>query len=802
MIRSELDTRFLPAHPGKGAHIVILRGPAGSGKTVLLQDWIERRTRSDTAVAWVTVTPALDRDPTRWPETTAALTARDTPALLVIDDAHLLSHPDLLAALEHLIRHAPPTMTVVISGRCDPPLRWHTLNTHDRLSSIDAEDLRLTGTQVAQLFRQHGCELEPAVLDRVLELTRGWAALTRIAAIALASAGQDQHAALAELARPAQPVADFLIRETLSGLEPLELEFLMRTSTPARFTEELADALYGARTHELLDALTRAGVPITRASAAGELWFEYPPLLRAHLKAEVHRRNASEVSELRGIERDYRRRFLRERGVALVLDGRGSELFGEFAAPGSAFADDPFIWRLRAVDALTRGADSAELTYLDFRGAQPHSESDCVPATWLAALDFAIAADTAVTTGSGVTELDPLDAFAATGNSDIDCYVYVQYGTAMLLRGRFEQAAALLKSAITISEHFARPRLTLRAMARLAVTVGYRGSLTAMWTIAEQAVEFARRNDILDSPDARRALTAAGMAHAVQGDVWDQRIVGDLAAAAGAPVPPGLPVDALPTEIDWRLLVCVATTGEHAAVRALRSGLADLLRRGPQPAIGAALLLVATVGQLIRLREIHSAEELVATARPALGQTAEFIVAQAVITTAAHKSRSTRAMLEPLLRQSDSMHPLTAVTGWLLYAEAQHRLRVPAKTVAALEAALRISAPERLIRPWLNRPLAVELLDIHLGQFGRGDTFAEVVRQHPATVRQYPAPNLTEAEWLVLKHLPSGRTGNQIAADLGVSINTVKTHLRGVYLKLGANSRGQAVTRARTIGLL
>ena len=61
---------------------------------------------------------------------------------------------------------------------------------------------------------------------------------------------------------------------------------------------------------------------------------------------------------------------------------------------------------------------------------------------------------------------------------------------------------------------------------------------------------------------------------------------------------------------------------------------------------------------------------------------------------------------------------------------------------------------------------------------------------------------LTDAELTVLEQLPSGRTALQIAQDLGVSINTVKTHLRAIYAKLGANSRADAMLRARRIGLL
>lgn len=61
---------------------------------------------------------------------------------------------------------------------------------------------------------------------------------------------------------------------------------------------------------------------------------------------------------------------------------------------------------------------------------------------------------------------------------------------------------------------------------------------------------------------------------------------------------------------------------------------------------------------------------------------------------------------------------------------------------------------------------------------------------------------LTEAEWNVLRFLPDYLSLPQIAGELCVSTNTVKTHVRAIYRKLEANSRHQAVQRARHLGLL
>jgi LuxR family transcriptional regulator, maltose regulon positive regulatory protein len=71
-----------------------------------------------------------------------------------------------------------------------------------------------------------------------------------------------------------------------------------------------------------------------------------------------------------------------------------------------------------------------------------------------------------------------------------------------------------------------------------------------------------------------------------------------------------------------------------------------------------------------------------------------------------------------------------------------------------------------------------------------------------------PAPaerhgeSLTHGESRVLHYLPTNLSAREIAGELYVSVNTVKTHQRHLYAKLGASSRTEAVKRARALGLL
>ncbi len=79
----------------------------------------------------------------------------------------------------------------------------------------------------------------------------------------------------------------------------------------------------------------------------------------------------------------------------------------------------------------------------------------------------------------------------------------------------------------------------------------------------------------------------------------------------------------------------------------------------------------------------------------------------------------------------------------------------------------------------------------------------EVKRSTPASAEPaWPGELLTESETRVLRYLPTHMGAPEIAAELFLSANTVKTHLRHLYQKLGAHSRQEAVQRARATGLL
>lgn len=834
------------AHTCNG-RVLLISAPAGSGKTVLLTDWAARRSshaECEHEVAWLTITEHLSDPAALWtamskrlrittpprrpgPVTAdpahliEALTARTSPTVLVLDDAHLISDPLALAGLEYFLHHAPPGLTTVLCARFAPPIRWHVLDLPSRLTRWGASELAFTPDQVRALCGDHGCELTDAELDTLVALTRGWAALVRIAAIHLAAYPDDHAAALTVLARPPHAVSDFLVGELVDALSPTLHQFLTYTSVPVSFTEQLADQFVGGGAGHCLYELDRISFPIVSVVRGNAVWFTYHPMLRAYFLAQADRLGPELRSDLQvrsarwlrsagllrdalphllaGPDRRHLGEFLSECALTMVLDGEGDALFDAVARAAPELLDDPFLWLVRVVDALVRGNIAAAIPCLDTATARRATKKSFAPTDRVDALALAAAVDAAVTSGTVVGELP--HTVAPIGEPDFDAYTSIQLATALIARGEIARGEELLQSSLALAEHICHPRLVLHALARLAFAASAVDSVDAMRDRAARALAVAAEHGLLEATDAVQASTIAAYGAYLHGDEPDPaQVAAALAVRVDHDGSTG-PVAGWHGNVIGHLLAIDRADDQGAAVDALRRNLLLVLEMKTLPNTTGSLV-PPVVWALLRVQEAATAHLLVDRSRGIVGNLPDIQLADAALTYAANRPKATCALLEPLLDGAAALHPVSEITGWLLYATAQHDSGAPSKAVAALDNALRAAAPQRLVRPFLDVPTAIPLLDRYVGRFGRDERFADLVRRHPAARRRPTYPALTHTEMTVLKRLPSGRTAQQIAAELGVSVNTVKTHLRGIYAKLGSNSRIDALDNARRGGLL
>ena len=190
--------------------------------------------------------------------------------------------------------------------------------------------------------------------------------------------------------------------------------------------------------------------------------------------------------------------------------------------------------------------------------------------------------------------------------------------------------------------------------------------------------------------------------------------------------------------------------------------------------------------------------------------TGEIRNAAAVILLAGHDPAAARRELRVVL---DGAVPvlsyLTQVEAYLLDAFACRDLGDERASREAAEQALNLAEPDRLILPFAMTGAGqlLETLPRH------GTSHAALVtdildairgpgRSGPSQPAMMPVEELSRSELRVLRYLPTNLTRREIAGELSVSLNTVDTHIRRIYAKLGVADRTAAVERGRELRLL
>ena len=146
----------------------------------------------------------------------------------------------------------------------------------------------------------------------------------------------------------------------------------------------------------------------------------------------------------------------------------------------------------------------------------------------------------------------------------------------------------------------------------------------------------------------------------------------------------------------------------------------------------------------------------------------------------------------------------------LVSAVAHRRLKAPERAAGLLEQALLLAEPENAFRPFVDGgPTVRSVLTVLIPPMSRSAGFAGKILQRldaqlplGSCAPEHDALPLSESELAVLRFLPSHLTNEEIGEALFLSVNTVKTHLRSAYSKLGVRSRREAIALARHRGLV
>jgi LuxR family maltose regulon positive regulatory protein len=831
-----------------GSPVTLVCAPAGSGKTVLASSWVSSGTFPDPVVwisldedderpgiFWTYVVTGLDRagvdvegvgvprspdsvDRSTLVRLAACLSERAHPVVLVLDNADALAGRELADDVDFLLRHTGERLRLVVLSRVDPALPLPLYRLERLVAEIRFRDLAFTLGEARELLRARSRDLSENEVHAVSERTRGWAAGLRLTGLpdGRTDTGEREPVVLAD-----DDLAAYFRSEVLGKQPPSVRDVVLATSVVDVVPAELARHLSGSKSARvILRTLAQQAAFVEPAPGPGEV-YRYHPVVRDLL-----------VAQLRS---EYPRRWRRLQLKAarwFESAGRTVEAVQQYAAAGKGDEVARLLVRADGVGRLLAGAASAPLAVAcaQVPSGLPGPES-AVAAAAVALLQGDLeACDKYLTRAEELAPAQPADrrpdlaaavaltslarvaATGAPGGRQVADAAEAAIDQLRAVRPVDAVVGALLahgRGCVHLADgNSTRARQTLTAAARAAQDAGSPDLASACLARLALAEALLGRLGDARGTAARAAPHAWGVADVALAWVASER--GDLPAASThvrrATADPLVLADA--TTATVLALVCArllrargdlpgaraALDRPHRLAGPLPSGLADRVR-----AAAASLLLAQGRPQAAVERvEQEGAAEDAWSSLLALGW-AELQTGRA----ADGEVRARR-----VTRQSSAPLDLR-VEGHLLAAACALALGRPEPAAAALDEAVQLASPERLRRPFDEAPRRVRAVlqqrEEHAASpLSGGSSSAEVSRALPTarTPQDLVVQPLTDREHDVLCLLDAMLATEEIAARMFVSVNTVKTHVRAILRKLGAERRGEAVRRARELGLI
>jgi LuxR family maltose regulon positive regulatory protein len=769
------------------------------------------------------------------PHLVSGLAELPSPVVLVLDDLQDITDATVLEGLELLVRRTPPQLRLVLATRVDPLLPLQRLRLSGQLTQVRAADLAFTVAEAGELLAT--CEDQPPLSENDLALlqarTEGWAAGLRLAALSLK--GQpDPHRFVTEFAGDDMSVADYLTREVLDR-QPKELRsFLLRTCVVDELNGNLADALTGGHDGEsMLARLERAnGFVTTVGSGRGAYRYHrlFAELLRWELRREAptqvgrqHRR-ASGWYAARGLTvpaiqqalmaKDWRAAadLMAKHGPSLVLGGDVATLHELVRRlPTELVQPDPELALLGAADRIVRGDPDAAAAHLLAASRQAELLSEKGRgrfALLLAVVTTALAwqvGDLDKVLVAGEEALALQSQLGSGGDDDARAMMLAMVGTAALWTGHLDGAELHLREGLGVALRARLASQQFACLSQLALVHAMRGELSEAQRCATNAAELAADQSCSSSVLGSGGQLALAWVHYYRDDLGEATRYADQAAAAAGVgwQPMTLGVAILRARLQRARGDLAGSLETVAAVRR------DLMGCRTSAALWRWLLLTEA-----ELRSAAGQAQSASAVRRSLGERGppaggEAVVLARLQLAEGDASGAAATLASSLDGSAQGGFLLVPAEAWLLDALAGDALGDHDRAAASLERALSLAEQGGLRRSFLDAGApARSLLARYRQRVPTSWSYLDELLQASAESAQVavPAPtlieHLTEREHTVLHYLPSLMTYEEIAADLYVSLNTVKTHAYGIFRKLGVTGRRQAVRTARELHLI
>ena len=790
------------------------------------------------------------------------LDAISNDVVLVLDDYHVIDARDVQNGMAFLLEHLPPQIHLVIASRTDPPLPLARLRGRGELAEIRAADLRFTPSEAAEYLNEvMGLVLTAADVAALEGRTEGWIAALQLAALSM-QGREDTAAFIDGFAGDDRYIVDFLAEEVLQRQPEHVQHFLLQTSILDRLSGPLCDAVTGQDGGKAkLTALERGNLFLVPLDDRRR-WYRYHQLFADVLHARLLDEQPDEVSELHRRasawheQNDEPSEAIRHALAAQDFE-RAADLI-ELAIPAmlrirqevavlgwlELLPDE--VVRVRPV--LSVGFAGALLAGGELEGVEARLRD---AERWL---DGA----TGTRLGSQAPAAEMIvvdDAEFRRLPAEIELYRAAQAlargdgpGTVRHARRALEfspaddhlgraSAAALMGLASWASgdleaghSGYAECMAGLRRAGYIADTFGCAIALADIRRTQGRLGEAMRTYEqALQRAPQQGGSVLRGTADMYVGMSEIHRERDDLPAATqqllrsqelGEHI--GLPQN----RYRWRVAMARIREAEGDLGGAL-----DLLNEAerlyvgdffpnvrPVPALRARVRVIqGELGEALgwaRERDLSADDDLSYLHEFEYITLARVLLARYTAERAEGSIQEATRLLERLLRAAEEGQRTGSVIEILLLQALARQARgdVPA-ALASLQRALTLAEPEGYVRIFVDEgPSMASLLSAFMkqGAAAKQGIAPGYVRRLLAAVNKTedgtPASQgliepLSERELDVLRLLGTDLGGPEIARELVVSLNTVRTHTKNIYAKLGVNNRRAAVRRARELDL-
>jgi LuxR family maltose regulon positive regulatory protein len=764
-----------------------------------------------------------------------ALEALPDDIVVVLEDIHVLTNPALVHDVGQVVTRLPGTARAVVTTRRDLSWPVHRLRLAGRLVEVRGADMAFTVGDARTLVEGvSGRVVATPDLATLLERTDGWAVGLQLAAISLRQV-PDVSAFVRSFAGSDRLVAEYLLEEVVEQQDADLRRFMFETSVLDWLSVEVCDAVTGtgnARTMlSELDARSMFLIPLDRSGERFRYHHLFSDLLRYRLRvedptaaSELNRKAARWLLDAGREEEaidhllaagDLAEAFdvISEIGHRLYERGESATLVSWLSSIEAASTEVPVaaqVSLLAAQVALDRVGTAADTYRRIVRrpeltpGARTAANAlysnlvfrDLAPETVLAITDE-------VRIAIPQLRSDEVVDFLGIGGVD-SAQTMAEYAAAgaHFLMGDLARSAAGLIHVLNLPG-VRYPVWKVYVLGSLALVKAWTGHCTEALRLADAANAFARDFQIAHHPAATHANLAAALAHLDRGEID---------AAAHSLRQSRAQVDCRPasvTSLDIQqaleVRLAAVTAGPDQALELLRSPDArvtdaPVLVRD-RLALQARLLIGA--GYLAEARSILAGSEVMTQFASCRNDLAQLAPCQIDMALAAGDVVQARSILDAWTPHTDDLRgQVQRLLRCFVVLDAEGK---PDAADAALEEAVANAHGDNLHWPFLEVPTALRALQ-HRGQgsaLASDALWSLAVRLEPRlrAQRGLIAP-LTGRELEVLTYLPGRMKNREIATNLYVTSNTLKTHLSSIYRKLGATERDQAIARATELGLI